>query len=55
MTLLSDNDKSRIEKRFESDKDSVCKKDMIVKYAVYLTCLEKIRKITPDLKKFIVV
>ena len=52
MTLLSDNDKSRIEKRFESDKDSVCKKDMILKYAVYLTCMEKIQAITPDLKDY---
>jgi hypothetical protein len=52
MTFLTNTEIKRIEKRLETDTDSECKEDMIIKYAFYKTCLMKIEALTPELKKY---
>jgi hypothetical protein len=51
--LLTDDEKRQIEKRFETDTDLVSKENMIIKYAVYKTCLMSIEALTPSLKEYV--
>ena len=52
MTLLTDNEIRRIEKRLETDANLECKETMIMNFAMYKTCLLKMEQLTPELKEY---